>query len=73
MSMSLIYALAPPGRQAEAAGVRVTANNVTHLLIPVLFGSLGTAFGYSPVFLSNSAMLVAGGVLMRRARIAAPA
>jgi predicted MFS family arabinose efflux permease len=73
MSMSLIYALAPAGRQAEAAGLRVTANNVTHLLIPVLFGSLGTAFGYAPVFVTNSAMLVAGGVLMRRARITAPA
>ena len=73
MSMSLIYALAPPGRQAEAAGVRVTANNVTHLIIPVLFGSLGTAFGYSPVFLSNAALLVGGGVMMRKAKIAAPA
>ena len=72
MSMSLIYALAPPGRQAEAAGLRVTANNVTHLLIPLLFGSLGTAFGYAPVFVTNSAMLVAGGAMMRRARIAVP-
>lgn len=73
MSMSLIYALSPPGRQAEAAGLRVTANNVTHLIIPVLFGSLGTAFGYYPVFITNSAMLVAGGAMMRRARIAVPA
>jgi MFS family permease len=72
MSMSLIYALSPPGRQAEAAGLRVTANNVTHLIIPVFFGSLGTAFGYYPVFLTNSAMLVAGGALMRRARISMP-
>ena len=72
MSMSLIYALSPPGRQAEAAGVRVTANNVTHLIIPVFFGSLGTAFGYYPVFITNSAMLVAGGALMRRARITIP-
>lgn len=70
MSMSLIYALAPPGRQAEAAGLRVTANNLTHLVIPLFFGSLGTAFGYMPVFLCNSAMLVAGGVMMRRAKIA---
>ncbi len=72
MSMSLIYALAPNGRQAEAAGLRVTANNVTHLIIPILFGSLGTAFGYAPVFVANSALLVAGGVLMRKARIAPP-
>jgi hypothetical protein len=41
-------------------------NNVTHLVIPLLFGSLGTAFGYMPVFLSNSALLTAGGLLMRR-------
>jgi MFS family permease len=72
MSMSLIYALSPPGRQAEAAGVRVTANNVMHLTIPLLFGSLGTAFGYAPVFVSNAALLGAGGILMRKARITAP-
>jgi predicted MFS family arabinose efflux permease len=73
MSMSLIYALSPAGRQAEAAGVRVTANNVMHLIIPVLFGSLGTAFGYAPVFVTNSAMLIAGGAMMRRAKISVPA
>jgi MFS family permease len=69
MSMSLIYALAPRGRAAESAGLRVTVNNLMHLVIPLLFGSLGTAFGYVPVFLSNSAMLVASGLLMRKARI----
>jgi MFS family permease len=73
MSMSLIYALSPPGRQAEAAGLRVTANNVTQLLIPLFFGSLGTAFGYAPVFLTNSAVLAIGGAVMRRARITVPA
>jgi MFS family permease len=66
MSMSLIYALAPAGRASEAAGLRVMVNNVTHLVIPLLFGSVGTAFGYMPVFLSNSALLTAGGMLMRR-------
>ena len=71
MSMSLIYVLAPPGRAAECAGLRVTVNNFMHLLIPLVFGSLGTAFGYTLVFASNSAMLVAGGVIMRRARLTA--
>jgi hypothetical protein len=70
--MSLIYALAPPGRQAEAAGLRVTANNFMHLVIPLAFGSIGTAFGYTPVFVCNSVMLVGGGMLMRRTRIVAP-
>jgi MFS family permease len=71
VSMSLIYALAPQGRAAESAGLRVTANNVMHLLIPLLFGSVGTAFGYVPVFLSNSSLLVAAGVMLRRAKIEA--
>lgn len=69
MSMSLIYALAPRGRAAECAGLRVTVNNFMHLVIPLAFGTVGTAFGYMPVFLSNSAMLVAAGVLMRKTRI----
>lgn len=66
MSMSLIYALAPGGRASEAAGLRVMVNNVAHLTIPLFFGSLGTAFGFVPVFVSNAAMLVAGGELLRR-------
>ena len=67
MSMSLIYALAPSGRAAECAGLRVTVNNFMHLVIPLFFGSLGTAFGYTLVFVSNSALLVGGGALMRKA------
>ncbi len=69
MSMSLIYALAPPGRAAECAGLRVTVNNFMHLTIPLVFGSLGTAFGYTLVFVSNSALLVGGGAIMRKAPV----
>lgn len=65
MSMSLIYALSPQGRAAESAGLRVMVNNIAHLGMPLLFGSLGAAWGFFPVFLSTSAMLVAGGALMR--------
>lgn len=68
MSMSLIYALAPAGRASEAAGMRVTVNNFTHLVIPLAFGSLGAAFGYAPVWLANSALLGVGGWLVRRGR-----
>lgn len=67
MSMSLIYALAPKGRASEAAGLRVTVNNFTHFVIPLIFGSIGTAFGFAPVWLSNSALLGIGGWLVRRA------
>ncbi len=68
VSMSLIYALSPRERVSESTGIRVTVNNFMHMVIPLLFGSIGTAFGYFPVFFSNTAILVAGGLVMRRNR-----
>lgn len=61
-----LYVLSPPGRAAESSGLRVMVNNVMHLVVPVLFGSLGTAFGYMPVFLSNTVLLTGAGELIRR-------
>jgi predicted MFS family arabinose efflux permease len=66
MSMSLIFSLSPAGRASESAGLRVTVNNVTHLFMPLLFGTVGTAMGYAPVFVSNSVMLLGGAWLLRR-------
>ena len=66
MSMSLIYAMAPPGRSSEAAGLRVVVNNIAHLFIPLFFGGVGTALGFAPVFLSNAGLLAIGGEMMRR-------
>lgn len=66
MSMSLIYALSPPGRAAESAGLRVMVNNIGSLVMPILFGGIGTAFGYFPVFFLNFVVLVAGGIVFRR-------
>src|SRR3954469_1441456 len=70
VSLMLIYDRAPPGRSAEALGVRLMINNFTHIVVPVLFGSLGTAFGVAPVFIANSVILGAGGILSTRARAA---
>ena len=66
ISMSLIYALSPRERVSEASGLRATVNNFVHLVMPPLFGIIGTAFGFFPVFISNSTMLVASGLLMRQ-------
>ena len=66
MSMSLIYVLSPSGRAAESSGLRVVVNNVMHLVVPIAFGSLGTAFGYMPVFFSNTVLLAGAGELIRR-------
>jgi predicted MFS family arabinose efflux permease len=66
MTMSLLYALAPPNRLAEAFGVHKTMRNATHLVVPIVFGSVGAAFGFGAVFLSNSALLATGGFLLRK-------
>ena len=69
MTMSLLYVLAPANRLAEAFGLHKTVRNATHLVVPLVFGSVGAAFGFATVFFSNSALLTAGGLLMRKARI----
>lgn len=50
LSMSLIYSHCPPGRSGEALGLRVAINNVMHVMVPVAFGAVGSAFGFGPVF-----------------------
>lgn len=66
ISGSLIYSLTPPGRQSEGAGVRVMFNNVVHLVVPVVFGAIGTALGFLPVFASISMLLISGSVYTHR-------
>jgi MFS family permease len=71
VSLMLIYDRAPPGRSGEALGLRLMINNFTHIVVPLMFGSLGTAFGVAPVFIANAAILGAGGILSSRAKSAA--
>ncbi len=66
ISGSLIYSLTPAGRQSEGAGVRVMFNNVVHLVVPVVFGAIGTALGFVPVFASISMLLLSGSVYTHR-------
>jgi MFS family permease len=66
LSLMLIYDRAPPGRSGEALGLRLTINNFMHIAVPMIFGSLGTAFGVAPVFVTNAAFLTAGGILTRK-------
>jgi MFS family permease len=68
VSLMLIYDRAPPGRSGEALGLRLTVNNFMHIAVPMIFGTLGSAFGVAPVFYANAAILAAGGVISTRAR-----
>jgi MFS family permease len=66
LSLSMIYERAPGGRSGEALGVRSTLNNFTHMVTPLLFGAIGTAFGVAPVFWCNALMLAGSGLFMIR-------
>ncbi|OGA40423.1 MAG: hypothetical protein A3G24_15080 [Betaproteobacteria bacterium RIFCSPLOWO2_12_FULL_62_13] len=66
LSMTLVYNTSPPGRAGEAAGMRITVNQVTHFMIPLLFGGLGSVAGYAVVFLTNAGFLVVGGWISMR-------
>ncbi len=66
LSLSMIYERAPGGRSGEALGLRATMNNFTHMVTPLLFGAIGTAFGVAPVFWCNALMLAGGGMIIRR-------
>lgn len=71
--LSLIYAVAPAGRAAEAVGVRSVVLNASHTALPLAFGGLGAALGLLPVFWSMAAALAAGGWFAdRRRRADAP-
>ena len=62
LSMMLTYGRSPEGRSGEALGMRLTINNLTHVVVPLLFGSLGATFGVAPVFLANAFMLGSAGM-----------
>lgn len=67
LTMSLIYSRAPEGRSGEALGLRVTINNFMHIVVPLLFGTIGSMLGIAPVFIANALILGSGGVLIGRA------
>ncbi|MES2563569.1 MAG: MFS transporter, partial [Pseudomonadota bacterium] len=66
LSMTLLYNATPTGRAGEAAGMRITVNQIGHFVIPLVFGALGSVAGFAPVFLANAAFLVAGGYVSQR-------
>lgn len=66
LTLSLIYSRAPQGRSGEALGLRVTINNFMHIVVPLLFGTIGSVLGVIPVFIANALILGGGGVLIGR-------
>lgn len=64
--MSISYEKSPPGRTGEVTGLRLTANNIARIVMPVVAGAIGAAAGAAPVFWLNAINLTAISWLARR-------
>jgi MFS family permease len=66
LSMTLAFNRSPEGRAGEVTGLRLSANNLARVVIPVVCGALGGAFGAAPVFLLNAVSLTGISVALWR-------
>jgi MFS family permease len=66
LSVIMTYNRSPQGRVGEALGLRFSFVNLTHMVIPLAFGTVGSAFGAASVFLANSALMLIGGYAHHR-------
>ena len=66
LSMVITYNRAPAGRNGEAIGLRQSVQKFTEVLVPLIFGTLGSAFGIGPAFWMD-ALLLGGGALIMKA------
>jgi MFS family permease len=65
ITMTMAFSNSMAGRSGEVMGLRVTINNLTRVVVPVVFGSIGTLFGMFAVFGVSALMLGSGGLLTR--------
>lgn len=75
LSMVITYNRAPAGRSGEAMGLRQSFNKFTEVLVPLIFGTVGSAFGIGAAFWMDACLLGAGALVMRtdaRQRAGAP-
>jgi MFS family permease len=68
LTIILTYNHAPEGRSGEALGMRIMANKLTQIGVPLMFGGLGAAMGSVPVFLATGAFLFVAGLVSLKSR-----
>jgi predicted MFS family arabinose efflux permease len=70
ITLMLMFARSPEGRSGEAMGLRQTADNLTRLFSPALFGAIAAGAGLAAVFWLSAATLVSGSLFARRRALA---
>jgi MFS family permease len=66
ITLLLTYSDSPQGRSGEALGLRMTANHLARVIGPLVFGTIGSAFGLFPVFWTNALMMASGSLISGR-------
>lgn len=69
--LALLHHHSPPGRAAEAVGLRMALINGSQVSLPLTFGALGAVIGIAPLFWAYALALLAGGWLNRNPPIEA--
>lgn len=72
LSMILAFNAAPAGRSAEAIAMRLAVSYGAHVVIPPVFGVIGTGLGLAPIFWTCAILLAGGSLLNRRADVRQP-
>jgi predicted MFS family arabinose efflux permease len=65
ITLMMTFRKSTEGRSGEAMGLRITVNQMTCFIVPVVFGSIGSMFGLFPVFWANALMLASGGAITK--------
>ena len=66
LSMVITYNRAPAGRSGEAMGLRQSFNKFTEVLVPLIFGTVGSAAGIGAAFWMDAALLAGGSWILRQ-------
>jgi MFS family permease len=69
ITLMMTFSNSVDGRSGEAMGLRVTVNQLTKVIVPVVFGSIGSIFGLFPVFWANALLLASGGAITKRGKV----
>lgn len=61
----LMFSHSTEGRSGEALGLRITVNHLTRVVSPVVFGSIASVLGLSPLFWISALLMGGGGAFAR--------
>jgi MFS family permease len=66
LTMILSFNAAPAAHAAEAIAMRLAVSYGSHVVIPTVFGVIGTALGVTPIFWTCAMLLGSGSLVTRR-------